>query len=62
MSFPPGWNTVEETSLWHDVFWWIGIVALVVLAISEILAKRYGDRKDELIAAAATKQTEQQQE
>jgi hypothetical protein len=55
VSFLPGWNSVEGASWWHDAFWWLGIVCLVLLAASEIIAKSYTDRKDVLIAEAQQK-------
>jgi hypothetical protein len=35
----------------HENFWWFGIACLVLLGVSEILAKICADRKDELLSA-----------
>jgi hypothetical protein len=52
MSWWPGWNSVQGAARWEDIFFWVGIAFLVLLAGSEIISKFYGWRKDELIAVA----------
>jgi hypothetical protein len=50
MGWWPGWNTIEGADWWHDFFWWAGIACLAGLVVSEVVAKRYSTRKDELVA------------
>lgn len=49
----PGWNSIEKTALFSSVFWWLGIAALVSLALFEVLDHIYSSRKEELIAKAS---------
>jgi thiosulfate reductase cytochrome b subunit len=50
MGWWPGWNTIEGADWWHEFFWWLGIACLAGLVVSEVVAKRYSTRKDELVA------------
>lgn len=51
MPWWPGWNSIEATE-WHAHLWfWLGIVFLVALAIAEVISHLYGLRKDALIGA-----------
>jgi hypothetical protein len=67
MSFMPGWNSIEGTARWGDIFFWAGFACLVLLAGSIVLSKLYGWRKDALVtvrdqlaAIAADARIEQQ--
>jgi hypothetical protein len=46
MPWLPGWDSLTSVP---RVFWSFGIACLVVLVISEVLAKIYADRKNELL-------------
>jgi hypothetical protein len=52
MTWWPGWKSIEGASRGETFFWWLGISCLILLATSEIISHRYGQRKDELAAAA----------
>jgi hypothetical protein len=54
MSWLPGWDTIDDADWWHNIFFWIGIAFLILLAASETLSQVYSSRKDTL--------TRQQQE
>jgi hypothetical protein len=67
MSFMPGWNSIEGSARWGDIFFWTGFACLVLLAGSIVLSKLYGWRKDALVtvrdqlaAIAADARIEQQ--
>ena len=45
----PGWNSVEGAARWHRSCEIAGCVALALLLIFEILAYKYGNRKDALL-------------
>src|SRR5262249_39283512 len=67
MSFMPGWNSIEGSARWGDIFFWTGFACLLLLAGSIVLSKLYGWRKDALItvreqlaAIAADARLEQQ--
>jgi hypothetical protein len=67
MSFLPGWNSIEGSARWGDIFFWTGFACLVLLAGSIFLSKLYGWRKDALVtvreqlaAIAADARIEQQ--
>jgi hypothetical protein len=49
-SLLPGWNSIEGSARWGDIFFWTGFACLVLLASSIVLSKLYGWRKDALIA------------
>jgi hypothetical protein len=36
--------------LWSSIFFWVGIGALLLLGISEVVSHRYSQRKDELVS------------
>ncbi len=46
----PGWNSLPAVSRLHDLFEVGGIVILGLLVVAEVLAYRYGHRRDELLA------------
>jgi len=48
--FWPDWNALDSVRLWHTVFEVAGIALLVLLLGAEILAFRFGQRKDLLLA------------
>src|SRR5579871_2468617 len=50
MSFMPGWNSIEGSARWGDIFFWTGFACLILLAASIVLSKVYGWRKDALVA------------
>ena len=52
MSWWPGWDSIESTTRWQDIYFWFGVVCLVMLAVSAVVSHRYGVRKDELVAIA----------
>lgn len=49
-SLLPGWNSIEGSAKWGDVFFWTGFACLVLLTGAIVLSKLYGWRKDALIA------------
>jgi hypothetical protein len=51
MLTPPGWNSIQSTSVYARAFTYAGWAALFLLGIFEILAHTYGNRKDVLVAA-----------
>ena len=54
----PGWNSIEGAGAWGRFWFWFGMVCFFLLGVSEIIAFRYGLRKDVLVAIAekATKE------
>jgi len=52
MSWWPGWDSIESTTRWHDIYFWFGAACLIMLALSAVVSHRYGVRKDELVAIA----------
>jgi hypothetical protein len=46
----PGWNSAAAAGLWGNIFFWAGIIALLFLGVSEVVPRRYGERKDELVS------------
>jgi hypothetical protein len=52
MTWWPGWDSIEGANTWGHFWFWFGIGCLFLLGISEIVAFRYGLRKDALVAAA----------
>jgi hypothetical protein len=49
MSWLPGWNSIEGSAKWGDIFFWAGFSLLVLLAACIVMSKVYGWRKDALI-------------
>jgi hypothetical protein len=49
MSWLPGWNSIEGSARWGDVFFWAGFAFLVLLAACILMSKVYGWRKDALV-------------
>jgi hypothetical protein len=49
MSWLPGWNSIEGSARWGDIFFWAGFTFLVLLAGCVVMSKVYGWRKDALI-------------
>jgi hypothetical protein len=45
----PGWDSAAGASLWSNIFFWVGIAALLVVGISEVVSHRCGERKNELV-------------
>jgi hypothetical protein len=49
MSWLPGWNSIEGSAKWGDVFFWTGFALLLLLAGCIVLSKMYGWRRDALV-------------
>jgi hypothetical protein len=49
MTWWPGWESAETANWWAHFWFWFGIGCFVLLGASEIVAFRYGLRKDALI-------------
>jgi hypothetical protein len=49
MSWLPGWNSIEGSAKWGDIFFWAGFSLLVLLAACILMSKVYGWRRDALI-------------
>jgi hypothetical protein len=49
MTWLPGWNSIEGSARWGDIFFWTGFALLLVLAGCIVLSKLYGWRRDALI-------------
>lgn len=65
MTWWPGWNSVESAGFWSHFWFWIGMVSLFVVGVSELISHRYGLRKaelinDKVISLAATPNNETQ--
>jgi hypothetical protein len=50
MTWWPGWDAIESAGWWVHFWFWFGIACLILLTTSEIIAYRYGLRKDQLSA------------
>jgi hypothetical protein len=48
MSWLPGWNSIASAHWWENLYFWAGIVALILLGVMEVVSHRYTERKDEL--------------
>jgi hypothetical protein len=48
MSWIPGWDAAASAGWWSDFYFRIGILALLVLCISEVIAHRYAEHKSGL--------------
>jgi hypothetical protein len=48
MSVLPNWNSIESTTRWSEVLFWIGAAALVVLAAAAIASRIYASRSASL--------------
>lgn len=46
MSWIPGWDAAASAGWWSDFYFRVGIVALFLLCISEVISHRYGEHKD----------------
>jgi hypothetical protein len=57
MSLIPGWGSIASAHWWENFYFWAGIVALILLGVTEVVSHRYTERKDEL---TATEQDETQ--
>ena len=51
MTWWPGWDSVDSTGFWSQVWFWIGIVGLVAVGASAVISHVYGLRKDQLVSA-----------
>lgn len=47
----PDWNSIESTTRWSEGLFWVGIVALVLVAVTELAAHVYGNRAAYLVSA-----------
>ena len=47
----PGWDSLESVTRLHSFFEMAGIVCLALLVVAEVLAFKYGNRKDVLTGA-----------
>jgi hypothetical protein len=45
----PGWNSIEATNSLSDIFFWLSIIALLLLGVAEVVSHRYGERHDWLL-------------
>ncbi len=50
MTWWPGWNSVDSAGFWSHFWFWVGIVCLFAVGVSEIISHIYGLRKDELMS------------
>lgn len=50
MSILPDWNSIESTARWSDGLFWAGIIALVLLAATEVASHIYGSRSTYLVS------------
>jgi hypothetical protein len=50
MSWIPGWDSIASAQWWESFYFWIGIGALILLGVAEIVSHQYSGRKDELTA------------
>jgi len=50
MTWWPGWDSIESAGWWANFWFWFGIGCIFLLGASEIVAYRYGLRKDKLVA------------
>jgi hypothetical protein len=56
MTWWPGWDSIENAGTWAHFWFWFGMVCFFLLGASEIIAFRYGLRKDNLIIAREAQQ------
>jgi ClpP class serine protease len=61
MTWWPGWDSINSAGGWAHFWFWFGMVCFFLLGASEIVAFRYGLRKDELVAIADTNRQKEQQ-
>ncbi len=54
MSWIPGWDSIGGADWWSSFYFWAGIIALLLLGVSEVVSHRYSERKDELVAQEQT--------
>jgi hypothetical protein len=47
----PDWNSIESTTRWSEALFWVGIAALVLVAVTELAAHVYGNRAAYLVSA-----------
>lgn len=47
----PDWNSIESTTRWSEGLFWVGIAALVLVAVTELAAHVYGNRAAYLVSA-----------
>jgi hypothetical protein len=62
MSWWPGWDSIDSTAWWSSFYFWLGIAALFVLGISEVVSHYYGLRNGELVGISERTAVQQRQE
>lgn len=55
----PGWDSLDSVTKWHSFYEIAGIIFLALLVGAEVLAFQYGNRKDDLVAAAESLRSNQ---
>jgi hypothetical protein len=50
MSWIPGWDSIAGSYWWENFYFWVSIVALLLLGGAEVISHRYTQRKDVLTA------------
>jgi hypothetical protein len=50
MSWWPGWDSLDSARFWSHFWFWIGIVCLLAVGASAVIAHIYALRKDELMS------------
>lgn len=50
MGLLPDWNSIESTTRWSEGLFWVGIVALALVAVTELAAHLYGNRATYLVS------------
>lgn len=61
MALLPDWNSIESTTRWSEGLFWAGIVALALVAVTELAAHVYGSRAASLLSSYARIDAETQQ-
>lgn len=65
MGLLPDWNSIESTTRWSDGLFWVGIIALALVAATELAAHVYSSRAAYLVSSLdrierETRQTQEQ--
>ena len=58
MGFLPDWNSVESTARWSDGLFWAGIVALILLAATEVASHILANRSADLVSVRVRAESE----